>query len=580
MKKIVLLMWAVLCVMGGRVSAQTTDTLVENGCKYVMHEVVKGQTLYGLSKQYKLTVERLVEDNPGTENGIQIGQLLKIYAGKAEVVQKHVVGKGESLYKISKMYGVTVAQLTAWNPGLTERLDIGQEIIIRKEAATAAAQPKPQPQPAVRREPVTAQPAEPEPVRQEVTMKEKAVKEKAEAETPAVDRQPVVSVAERKQVYNVFLLLPLYTQEAVQEDEGLKVETLEAYERIKSFDFIQFYEAALLAVEDISAQGVKVNFYVKDVNERNNAELGRWIAEGVFAEADLIIGPFFRDNFRTMLSYAQNHHIMIVNPFTVAPVETSARLFRTMATYNHQAVNLAEYIRQRYAKAQVLLLNNGGSDSRRISVYRSSMMKALQDYPGISVKEVNYKSVGVGGVTASLNPTCENFVVAFFDGEITVTHFIQSMNRKELENVTLVTSSDWRRYDKIETEYYSRLKTHYIDQFFVDYADPEVIRFIDRFRERYNLEPTLDHFAFQGYDITRFFLTALIQYGNGFGLEVNELKIPLLCTQFHYVQSAPQIFENSFCHIYRLTDYRYVNAWQDEEEVTPTISPAKNKKRK
>lgn len=570
MKKIAFVF--LFCILGLAAAgySQAKDTLVENGCKYVMHDVQKGQTLYGLAKQYRLTVERLVEDNPGTENGIRIGQQLKIYAGQAEVVQKHVVSKGESLYKISKMYGVTVAQLTAWNPGLTERLDIGQEIIVRKSVTTVA--PKPQ-QPVVRREPVTAQPVEPERVPQAETVVEKT-------ESHAEETRQVISVAERKQVYNVFLLLPLYTQEGVQEDDGQKVETLEAYERIKSFDFIQFYEAAMLAVEDIAAQDVKVNFYVKDVNERNNAELGRWIAEGVFADADLIIGPFFRENFRTMLSYAQNHHIMIINPFTVAPVETSAQLFRTMATFGHQAVNLAEYIRQRYSKAQVLLLNNGGSDSRRISVYHSSMMKALQDNPGISVKEVNYKSGGVAAVQASLNPTCENFVVAFFDGEITVTHFIQSMNRKELENVTLVTSSDWRKYDKIETEYYSRLKTHYIDQFFVDYSDPEVIRFIDRFRERYNLEPTLDHFAFQGYDITLFFLTALIKYGNGFGLEVNDLKLPLLCTQFHYVQSAPQTFENSFCHIYRLSNYKYVNAWQDDEEVTPTISPAKNKKRR
>lgn len=570
MKKIAFVF--LFCILGLATAgySQAKDTLVENGCKYVMHEVQKGQTLYGLAKQYRLTVERLVEDNPGTENGIRIGQQLKIYAGQAEVVQMHVVSKGESLYKISKMYGVTVAQLTAWNPGLTERLDIGQEIIVRKSVATVA--PKPQ-QPVVRREPVTAQPVEPERVPQAETVVEKT-------ESHVDDTKQVISVAERKQVYNVFLLLPLYTQEGLQEDDGQKVETLEAYERIKSFDFIQFYEAAMLAVEDIAAQDVKVNFYVKDVNERNNAELGRWIAEGVFADADLIIGPFFRENFRTMLSYAQNHHIMIINPFTVAPVETSAQLFRTMATFGHQAVNLAEYIRQRYSKAQVLLLNNGGSDSRRISVYHSSMMKALQDNPGISVKEVNYKSGGVAAVQASLNPTCENFVVAFFDGEITVTHFIQSMNRKELDNVTLVTSSDWRKYDKIETEYYSRLKTHYIDQFFVDYSDPEVIRFIDRFRERYNLEPTLDHFAFQGYDITLFFLTALIKYGNGFGLEVNDLKLPLLCTQFHYVQSAPQTFENSFCHIYRLSNYKYVNAWQDDEEVTPTISPAKNKKRR
>ncbi|MBP5395814.1 MAG: LysM peptidoglycan-binding domain-containing protein [Bacteroidales bacterium] len=569
MKKIAFVF--LFCIFGLATAgySQAKDTLVENGCKYVMHEVQKGQTLYGLAKQYRLTVERLVEDNPGTENGIQIGQQLKIYAGQADL--KHVVSKGESLYKISKMYGVTVAQLAAWNPGLTERLDIGQEIIVRKATVTVA--PKAQ-QPVVRREPVTAHPAEPERIPQAETVKERV-------DIPVVETRQTVSVAERKQVYNVYLLLPLYTQEGVQEDDGQKVETLEAYERIKSFDFIQFYEAAMLAVEDIAAQDVKVNFYVKDVNERNNAELGRWIAEGVFADADMIIGPFFRENFRTLLSYAQNHRIMVVNPFTVNPVETSARLFRTMATFGHQAVNLADYIRQHYSKAQVLLLNNGGSDSRRISVYHSSMMKALQDNPGISVKEVNYKSGGVAALQASLNPTCENFVVAFFDGEITVTHFIQSMNRKELENVTLVTSSDWRKYDKIETEYYSRLKTHYIDQFFVDYSRPEVVRFIDRFRERYNLEPTLDHFAFQGYDITRFFLTALIQYGNGFGLEVNELKLPLLCTQFHYVRGASETFENTYCSIYKLKDYRYTDAWlEDEEETTQTISPAKNKKRR
>ena len=569
MKKIAFVF--LFCIFGLATAgySQAKDTLVENGCKYVMHEVQKGQTLYGLAKQYRLTVERLVEDNPGTENGIQIGQQLKIYAGQADL--KHVVSKGESLYKISKMYGVTVAQLAAWNPGLTERLDIGQEIIVRKATATVA--PKAQ-QPVVRREPVTAHPAEPERILQAETVKERV-------DIPVVETRQTVSVAERKQVYNVYLLLPLYTQEGVQEDDGQKVETLEAYERIKSFDFIQFYEAAMLAVEDIAAQDVKVNFYVKDVNERNNAELGRWIAEGVFADADMIIGPFFRENFRTLLSYAQNHRIMVVNPFTVNPVETSARLFRTMATFGHQAVNLADYIRQHYSKAQVLLLNNGGSDSRRISVYHSSMMKALQDNPGISVKEVNYKSGGVAAVQASLNPTCENFVVAFFDGEITVTHFIQSMNRKELENVTLVTSSDWRKYDTIETEYYSRLKTHYIDQFFVDYSRPEVVRFIDRFRERYNLEPTLDHFAFQGYDITRFFLTALIQYGNGFGLEVNELKLPLLCTQFHYVRGGSETFENTYCSIYKLKDYRYTDAWlEDEEETTQTISPAKNKKRR
>ena len=589
MKRINIVLCALLCVSILRLSAQATDTVVENGCKYVSHEVLKGQTLYGLSKQYKLSIERLIEDNPGTENGIQIGQRLKIYAGKAVTEQVHVVQQGESLYKISKKYGVSIQNLLDWNPGLTERLDIGQKIKIRRPAASqgAAAKPVPVSQP-VRTKPVASDRPETAPV----------VRREAVTEHPAEEHTPVqasekVEIAvpqtelsytdtrhgEQKKEYNVFLLVPLYTQDC-EDEETIKVEGLEDYEHIKSFDFIQFYQAALLAVEDLNRTDVKVNFYVKDVNEKNNAELGRWIASGLFADADLVIGPFFRENFRTMMAYAENHHITVVNPFTVTAVETSCPLFRVMASYYAQAANLAEYVRQHYAKAQLLLLNNGGSDSKRISAYKSSLMKSLQDYPGLTVKEVNYKSGGVSAVKASLNPTCENFVVAFFDGEITVTNFIQSMNMSEVENVTLVTSSDWRRYDKIETEYYARLKTHYIDQFFVDYADPQVIDFIDRFREKYSIEPTTEHFAFQGYDITRYFLAALMNHGSGFGLEVNQSQQTPLCTQFRYAKGKSSIYENTFCHIYKLKDYRYIDAWQDDEPTTPVISPEKTKKRR
>ncbi len=573
MRKTALVMCCVCGLLCGRLYAQAPDTVVENGSKYVLHDVVKGETLYGLSKKYGLTVERLVEANPGTENGIQIGQRLKIYAGKAVEMTEHKVRKGENLYAIAKKYGVKVQDLMEWNPGLTEQLAIGQLIRVRKSAAGAAVRPETEKKQSGRA-----------PVETEALQVESNPPE-AVPEAPDGKQRPdgaALSLSDSrkgtpKHEYNVFLLLPLYTH-TTEDGEMQPIEDLAAYERIKSFDFIQFYEAALLAVEDISCSDVRVNLYVKDVNEKNNAELGRWIADGVFADADLVIGPFFRENFRTMLSYAQNHDITIVNPFTVAPVETHAHLFRTMASYTAQAAQLAEYIRSRYTKAQVLLLNNMGADSKRVSAYRSSLMKALQDYPGIAVKEVNYKNGGVAAVNASLNPTCENFVLAFFDGEITVTNFIQTMNKHAYENVTLVTSSDWQKYDKIETEYFARLKTHYVDQFFVDYADPEVIRFIERFRERYIIEPTLGHFAFQGYDITRFFLSGIIRYGSGFGMQVNELELPLLSTRFHYVKGAANTYENNFCHIYRLMDYRLVNAWTAEEETTPVITPAKVKK--
>jgi LysM repeat protein len=42
----------------------------------------------------------------------------------------HVVESGDSLTRIADLYDVTIGQLIAANPGLSENIQIGQEIII------------------------------------------------------------------------------------------------------------------------------------------------------------------------------------------------------------------------------------------------------------------------------------------------------------------------------------------------------------------------------------------------------------------------------------------------------------------
>ena len=398
--------------------------------------------------------------------------------------------------------------------------------------------------------------------------------------SPKEEKVVMHRTGEQKNVYNVYLLLPLYTQHMDEVLSLNKMEDLDAYHRVKSFNFLQFYEAALLALEDLAPKDVRVNFYVKDVNEQNNNELKQWVADGMFADADLIIGPFFRANFITLLSYIQGKNITMVNPFTINIDGNTAPLFKVTASYMEQARNLADYVTNRHSKAQLILVNNHGADEKAISAFKTALYLQLQDYPSFIIREINYAQGGINAVTAAVNSTCENFVIAFFDGEISVTHFVQSLGKKKYDNLTLVVSSKWRKYDKIENEYFASLKTHYIDQFFVDYTQEEVIRFIDRFREAYNMEPTLDQFAFQGYDITYFFVKALIDFGNGFGEEADRMQAPLLSTRFRFRKNSNLTYENCFSHLYKLTaDYRYVNAWQEDEPLTDPAQAGKDAKK-
>ena len=113
-----------------------------DGKEYYMHTVEQGQTLYSLSKLYDVPVDELVFENPDAENGLAIGQLLRIplVSREKKITNElrqgefrfifHIVGKGESLFSISRIYDVSVNDLKAANPEWSAGLKPGQYLKI------------------------------------------------------------------------------------------------------------------------------------------------------------------------------------------------------------------------------------------------------------------------------------------------------------------------------------------------------------------------------------------------------------------------------------------------------------------
>lgn len=104
-------------------NAQNTTIQVAN--KNVTHLVKKGQSLYGISKLYNITVDELVAANPQTYDGLKEGQVIVIPTGKAATpgdvytaVIYHTIQKGESMYSVAKLYNTTIENLLALNPGI------------------------------------------------------------------------------------------------------------------------------------------------------------------------------------------------------------------------------------------------------------------------------------------------------------------------------------------------------------------------------------------------------------------------------------------------------------------------------
>uniref|UniRef100_A0A7V3YLE9 LysM peptidoglycan-binding domain-containing protein n=1 Tax=Candidatus Caldatribacterium californiense TaxID=1454726 RepID=A0A7V3YLE9_9BACT len=120
----------------------------------LLYEVKQGDTPWGIAREFQIPVRLLLEANNLTEKSIlRVGQKLVIplssdgrpktserasTQGVAQV-QVHIVRQGDSLWRISRQYGVDMKSLMKAN-GLTETsiLQVGMRLVIPKETGRTA----------------------------------------------------------------------------------------------------------------------------------------------------------------------------------------------------------------------------------------------------------------------------------------------------------------------------------------------------------------------------------------------------------------------------------------------------------
>jgi LysM repeat protein len=128
---------ASLLINGANADSLRLETV--NGQTFIVHLVGEKETLFGLSKRYGVTITRILEFNPAADGGIEAGQLLKIpYVPKGRTQTAagtiHKVQPKETLFSISRMYGASIDDIKTWNNLKDNTLSVGQDILIRKDA--------------------------------------------------------------------------------------------------------------------------------------------------------------------------------------------------------------------------------------------------------------------------------------------------------------------------------------------------------------------------------------------------------------------------------------------------------------
>lgn len=119
-----------------------------NGKTFIVHKVGEKETLYGISRRYGVTVNQVLEFNKTADAGLEIGQILKVpYVPRPKTPKGatvHKVTEKETLFSISRQYNVTIDELKQWNSLSDNSLSVGQELVI-KATNTIPGMPQVQP---------------------------------------------------------------------------------------------------------------------------------------------------------------------------------------------------------------------------------------------------------------------------------------------------------------------------------------------------------------------------------------------------------------------------------------------------
>lgn len=113
------------------------DKVRVDGKTYYVHIVQQGETLYSISKAYGVSQSEIAINNPDIYAGLKVGQALKIPAKVKETKTDedyiyHIVKRKETLFGISRMYNVSMDDILRLNPEAREGLKVSQTLRIPK----------------------------------------------------------------------------------------------------------------------------------------------------------------------------------------------------------------------------------------------------------------------------------------------------------------------------------------------------------------------------------------------------------------------------------------------------------------
>lgn len=508
--------------------------------KFVVHKVEKGNTLYGISKKYGVSIEDILKANPGADKGVSVGQELKIpvvneAAAKTATPQLqgkflvHIVKPKETLYSLSKLYAVDEAELLKYNPELEEGLKVGMEVRV---PTTAIAGAKPQEIAPAKEESYITHTVMPQETvfsiakLYNITVEDlyKLNEGLKEEGLKASSRIKILTTANKKTLpetistlkldsgdhIKIAVMLPFFTSANDTMPMGANGNKM-IYS--KSAIALQFYKGVLLAVDSLEKLNIKTDLFVFDTENDTNVVMGL-LRKPELLTVDLIIGPMYRHPFEKVATWADKHNIPIVMPVPQANrvIEGKELAYKIDPSQTILMGKMTEFALDKYAGLNPILVHTTSSqDEYLFSLIKRKSRQYLQAKGAKvdSLRQLDMWQVKLDKIKPLLRTDTTNVFILPSNNQAFVTSFLMQLYNMRHDYKFVVFGTDkWEKFESlIDLNVLETLKVHFPQGQFVDYQAVETKQLLRAFRTNFATDP--GEFGFAGFDITYYCVNQL-----------------------------------------------------------------------
>ena len=581
-----------------------------DGVKYYLHLVEKGNTLYGISKQYNVSVERIEKANTeALSDGLKENQTLLIPVTsdnkktltdvkQTEGFLLHKVRPKETLFSVSKKYDIPLEELIGANPELrSSGLQGDSEIKIPIKAADVDSQTtQPAAQDSLETHTVVAGDTP-----YSIAKKYDVSLEELGAANPSLQ---ILSIGSKVRIPGTAKPKPKVIKQDTSESEGFEV---------KAQDFGSvFHVALLLPIQPVFPDSTQTNsFQISGVNRvaveylrgfqfaldslkdrypasvrvkvfsmsNDSASIKRFIGSSFYDSVDIAIGPFYSSQFEYLADILADSGVIAICPIN----KPSKILFKrpnavkTSASESMQLHGLANYLASQYLDSNLVLVNsNKFQDTQNLDFFKQELANAVNQpdtvtdgvIPEIQLWDINSSSLGMrfkdSGNYILIVPSKDQVFVTRLIGGL-YDFMLDSKGKYTFQIIGLESWQTWQ--EGLDIRQLQALKLTMPISNHIDLQDSPTHNLYRAYYNSFGFEPLV--FSIQGFDHCHYLLQSLSYNPEGWFNAPESISFHGLINDFNFVRVLDDSgVENQTVKFYQIENYRQklIGQWPLEEK--------------